>query len=237
MIEPGEIHVWTAYLSSSWPEEVISDSLVPEELEKARSFRFPKARQDYLVAHYIMRHILSEYVALRANQLHFRLGKFGKPFLVNSGNRFIPYFNLSHSGSLLVVALSRDRRIGIDVEKIRGLEDLAEIARANFTERECAYIMERQGKERESAFFRCWTRKESYIKALGKGLSIPLTDFDTLLESVDVGLWLLRTSEAPAVEKWWLTDIALPDGYAGSVTVERGLDCLVQRHWQKVHVL
>jgi phosphopantetheinyl transferase len=101
------------------------------------------------------------------------------------------------------------REIGVDVEFVRPMSNLEDIAASVYTPGELASLLQAQGEARERLFFRYWTRKESYIKAIGKGLSIPLNSFDTRF---------------PHVENWWIQDLtSVPAGYSGAVTVERGM--------------
>lgn len=86
-------------------------------------------------------------------------------------------FNLSHSGMLGTCALSVDCEIGVDVEQIRAMPDLFDIARQFFSPAECVDLKTAPPEQREAAFFSCWTRKEAYIKAIGGGISIPLDSF------------------------------------------------------------
>ena len=90
-------------------------------------------------------------------------------------------FNISHSGGLAVFAFTLDCEVGVDVEEIRELKDLAEIAARFFCAEETAELMSLPADQRTAAFFRCWTRKEAYIKAIGDGLSAPLDGFAVTL--------------------------------------------------------
>jgi phosphopantetheinyl transferase len=89
-------------------------------------------------------------------------------------------FNLSHAGGVALLAFSRSRELGVDVEGVRRDLDVDSIARRYFSLHEQRDLATFNSEERYETFFRCWTRKEAYIKAKGEGLSLPLDQFDPL---------------------------------------------------------
>ena len=142
-------------------------------------------------------------------------------------------FNLSHSADLVAVGLMEQRAIGVDIEYLRPVLDLNSVAEENYTPSEFGSMLEIPGQaRREALFFRYWTRKESYIKAVGKGLSIPLNTFDTRFDAGARGKKLGRTFDAPQVESWWIADLSPPASYAGAVTVEKGLENIEYFEWK-----
>jgi 4'-phosphopantetheinyl transferase len=138
---------------------------------------------------------------------------------------------MSHSGDAVLVALTRGRHIGVDIEQMRPLHDFAAIAKRNFTPLECAMIHCRPPDAQYRAFFTCWSRKEAFIKAVGKGLSIPLNTFDSSIPSGESGRRLVAPEEAPDVESWWIADLNVPEDYAGAIAIEQGFDRLSYYTW------
>jgi 4'-phosphopantetheinyl transferase len=232
MLLPREVHVWIASMQSQWHQTTVSALLDTTEQQRSRAFRLEEDRLNYVFAHFALRHILSKYVALDPKELCFFVNAFGKPFLANSGNGRFPEFNISHSGSMVALAFCSDRPVGVDIEKVHSFEDFQQIAKDSFTHQEYELIQDHHNKDRLTAFFRCWTRKESFVKALGKGLSIPLNAFDTSLGRGVSGGWVLSSIEIPAIAKWWVADIHVHHGYTGAITVAHGLDRLVRFEWQ-----
>src|SRR5258708_6035035 len=161
---PREIHLWTASLPQN-PVPGMAEVLSQEERDSACRFHFEKHQSAYIFAHAVLRDILSRYLALRPEEFAFSRDAFGKPFLVGRSAAASTMFNLSHSGGLVLVALACKRRIGVDVEETRPLENLETIAESNLTTQECAFILSHSPDERQRAFFRCWTRKQAYAKA------------------------------------------------------------------------
>ena len=119
------------------------------------------------------------------------------------------------------MAFARDREIGIDVEKVDREVDAKKLSDRFFSVRERQCLKDLSGEELKSAFFRCWTRKEAYVKARGEGLSLPLDQFDV---SVDKSCALLATRpDASEAARWTLRDLPMSPGYAAALAVSEGV--------------
>lgn len=193
--------------------------------EQARAARFlnPHDRRRYIVSHAVMRTVLGLYVGMPAAALRFEAGASGKPRIVDAELEF----NLSHSGERALVAITHGGPIGVDVEAIdpRAAES---VSRRFLSAAEHEALMATAGALRVGAFFRCWTRKESFIKALGDGLAFPLIGFDVAIEE-HVGNALLRCHVASVrADDWRVVPLAIDEEYAAAVTVTSG----VARVWQ-----
>jgi 4'-phosphopantetheinyl transferase len=134
-------------------------------------FKFEKDRHRKLVSVLLLRFLIKNFLNLYTYNVS--TNAFGKPYL-KSHPGF--QFNLSHSGNWVVAAIS-DKPLGIDVEQISVLNDFMDIAKRFYSEKEYAFLIECEEKIRLSLFYDIWTKKESLIKAIGKGLSIPLKSF------------------------------------------------------------
>ena len=128
-------------------------------------------------------------------------------------------FNLSHSNEVALLGVALDAELGVDVEHIRADFASEDIAQRYFSRAEVEAFNALPPDERVAAFFRCWTRKEAYIKAIGKGLSQALDAFDVTL-APDIAPALLRAEDDDA-SRWWIGDIEVGKGYAGAMIVER----------------
>ncbi len=151
------------------------------ELDRANRFVKTTDRIKYILAKSIQRDIMSRYLNIKPADIKFELGEHGKPYI--SGN--LLQFNLSHAGDWLLMGVTQSAHIGVDIECEKPSADITGIVKRFFSEPESQAIELLSESERTKAFYRAWTRKESFIKADGRGLSFPLSDF-----SVDV-------SEAP----------------------------------------
>lgn len=230
-LPPDEVHIWYARRPSS-PLPELEATLSGGECDRARRFKFAKHRLIYLFAHAVLRDILSRYLQLSPGDVCFGENAFGKPFLDGIDAGRAPQFNLSHAGGLVLVGVCRGRRIGIDVEESRPIDDIAAIAESYFTPQECAFIFRQEPANRERAFFRCWTRKEAYVKAVGNGLSIPLHSFDTLISTGQSGGLLNSGVGIPAGTTWELADLDPDEGYVAAVAVETCINRLVHIEWR-----
>lgn len=184
-----------------------------DELERASRFHFDKHRNSFVIARGFLRHVLSRYFDTEPDALRFSYSEYGKPALDGT-----LYFNLSHSHRVALLAITEDRQIGVDVEHIRADFATEEIARRFFSHLEVESFNSLRTEEQVAAFFRCWTRKEAFIKATGKGLSQPLDKFDVTL-APGVTAALLRVDEDDA-SRWSMSDIDAGSDYAGALVVE-----------------
>ena len=226
------MHVWIASVDAPTLHlDSLAAMLSPDERQRAASFHFEKHQRRYIAAHAALREILSLYLGKSAADVVFTWNGFGKPFLYDAEGKDELSFNLSHSGELALAAFVRARSIGADVEFMRPIRDFERIAADHFTPQECALLEQTPIASREHMFYTFWTRKEAYIKAIGKGLSIPLTSVDTSMPEGVAGRRIERAPDAPQVASWWLSDLVVPSGYAGALVVEEGFDRVCYRHW------
>jgi 4'-phosphopantetheinyl transferase len=171
-LQPGQVHVWRAELGAG---DAWQSLLSPDEQARADRLVGPEPRRRFLAARGILRSLLSRYLRNEPDAIAFRYGARGKPELANSNLRF----NLAHSNDLAVYAVTRDGEVGIDVEAIRPLPDLEDLACRYFSPREADRLLRLPAAERAVAFFHCWVRKEAYLKGLGQGLSVPADQVET----------------------------------------------------------
>jgi 4'-phosphopantetheinyl transferase len=172
-LEPDAVDVWSAALDEEAGVAACLALLNDEERARMGRFLFEGLRRRYAIAHGFLRDVLARYLRVDAAAIRFDAGEHGKPFVPGAEIQF----NLSHSADLAVCAVTRGRRIGVDVECIRPVQEMDAIVARFFTAGEAERICTASARER--VFFECWTRKEAYIKGVGGGLSIPLTSFDT----------------------------------------------------------
>lgn len=125
-----------------------------------------------------MRAHLGHWLGVAPGTLRFNYGMHGKPFLPGG-----PAFNLSHSGGLACLAIHPDTPLGVDIERFRTVED--GVAKRFFSDAEYSGLSSVAPQQRADSFFRCWTRKEAMVKAMGGGLSISLDAFDVTLRPDD----------------------------------------------------
>ena len=218
-----DIHVWRQSLALG-PSDVESfcSLLSPDELERAGRFRFDTDRSDFIVSRGTLRTLLGSYLGVPPQELRFAYSEFGRPSLVARTPSNMLDFNVSHSSGVVLLAFALGRKIGIDVEKVRQDFGTAEIAERFFSMAERAALRKLPPEQRHEAFFRCWTRKEAFIKALGEGLSHPLDQFDVSLAPGEPAAILATRPDGEEVRRWLLWNVQVPGDYAAALAAESG---------------
>jgi 4'-phosphopantetheinyl transferase len=197
------------------PAEFDSLAALLSDGERARAARFHFADHAarFTVAHGRLRQWLAPLLGIAPERVAFTAGPHGKPALAGDAAGSGIQFNLSHSDTLGLVGWCAGRHIGVDIERWRSLRDEAALARRYFSAGEAAAYEALPAEHRSEGFFNCWTRKEAYVKAVGRGLTLPLDSFDVALQSGPAAR-LLRSS--PLVDDGRVWSLAAPQGPPGS---------------------
>lgn len=184
-LEEGELHLWYTLLDDVGEDLAMAHDRLLTEEERARRerFVFTRHRRLYLVTRALVRTTLSRYSSVDPGAWQFAAGPQGKPAIVNEGIDL--QFNLSHTDGIVVCALTRGHEVGVDVENVGRIADFSGLSRRFFADPEHDDLMRRPPHRIAETFFHYWTLKESYIKACGGGLSIPLDSFAFTPPEVD----------------------------------------------------
>jgi 4'-phosphopantetheinyl transferase len=226
VIWPNEVHVWRARLDTAW-SWTFDEALSMEDRARADRFRFESDRRKFCVARASLRLILARYLKTRAGRLQIDTGEFGKPYFADAKASQGLRFNLSHSNQLALIAISRDREVGVDIEYVRPNFVTDEVAAHFFSPAEAEVLGSLPLAEKTQSFFNCWTRKEAYIKARGEGLSCPLDQFDVTVAPGAPAMLLNSRIDSKEVSRWSFQELSPEPGYAATVAVERGFSRLV----------
>jgi len=223
---PGVVHLWQRRLDARAEElSACYGLLSSEEQDRARRFLVERARNEFVVTRGTLRSLLARYLGSTPQEVHFRYAVRGKPALEGGSDLS---FNVSHTDGLALMAFVKRRAIGVDVENLDRKIEAERLAERFFSERERQALRPLRGDELQAAFFRCWTRKEAYIKAKGDGLSLPLHQFDVSIAEGDRDA-LLETRPDPAEGgQWTVCDVRLDPRFAAAVTVQKDDTGLVQ---------
>jgi len=213
-LSPDEVHVWPIKLEASAAQfSSLSRLLSEDEKRRAESFKFERHSRAFVISRGFLRLILADYLRQSPESIAFTYGLKGKPGLTPSSIKF----NLSHSEDMALLALTSGVEIGVDLEKIRPMNDLDNIARRFFSEQECHDLMNLTPSSRNHAFFNCWTRKEAFLKATGDGLSAPLDQFQvTLLPNQEARL-VHVCQNVDEARTWTIHDLSLLPGFAAAI--------------------
>lgn len=213
-IAAEQIHVWGWLLDSCFDSAGQAKSQIrlldAKELERFHRFHFECDRARFAFAHANVRRILGAYLDREPEHILFSANTFGKPELVTEAQTRTLHFNLSHSRSVALLAVSIDTELGVDVEDLRPIEP--EVAESHFSPTELAALSSLEGEAWLQGFYHCWTRKEAILKAEGVGLNLPLYSFDvSLIPGLPAKLLGVRP---PAVfhHPWTLHNLATPLG-------------------------
>jgi 4'-phosphopantetheinyl transferase len=213
-LEPEQVHVWGWRLDS--PLEAAQIALLDEEeLDRFRRFRFEPDRARFAIAHATMRKILGAYLGKAPDRVSFRTNRFGKPELAGDQQDGALHFNLSHSRSVALLALSKDTEVGVDVEDVQPVE--RDVAESYFSPAELAALASLDGNTWVDGFYHCWTRKEAILKAEGVGLNLALDSFDVSLIPGAPAELLGTRPTAGFRHRWKLHDLAVAPGSAAAL--------------------
>ncbi|MCC6418689.1 MAG: 4'-phosphopantetheinyl transferase superfamily protein [Gemmataceae bacterium] len=214
-----EMHLWCASLDLPEPHlGNLAATLSSDERDRAARFRLPVHRDRYLAGRGILRAILGSYLEIDPASLSFGYGPHGKPFLVESPGDV--RFNASHSGDVALYAVVRAAEVGIDVERLRLVAETEYIAERFFSPREHAILAALPPEGRLRAFLHAWTRKEAYLKAIGKGLQIPLSAVEVSLGPGEPARILSLGGDTGSAGRWFLQDLAPAADHVAALAVE-----------------
>ena len=220
VLPKDEVCVWRIDLDTVASAEPRWQRLLSQqELARANRFLFARDRQNFTSTRALLRIILGGYLEQDPRELSFVYSEREKPSLSPLQNAGGIEFNVSHSGSRALLAFARGRELGVDVEQIRTDFDYESLSRRFFSPAEQAELSALSQSERASGFFRCWTRKESYIKAHGAGLSLPLDAFDVSLAPGAQNALLATRPNRGEAALWSLREIDAGEGYEGALCV------------------
>ncbi|ACK73661.1 4'-phosphopantetheinyl transferase [Gloeothece citriformis PCC 7424] len=217
-LEENEVHIWCTHLDL--PAEKIQQLetiLSEEEINRANRFYFEKHRHRFIVARSSLRIILGQYLKIKSDRLQFDYSPKGKPSLVGGGGI---KFNLSHSENMSLYGITRNSLIGVDIEYLRPVEDVAKLAQRFFCPREYEVISSLASGEIEKAFFRAWTAKEAFLKATGEGIGGGLDQVEIDLTTQESVKFLKIGNHTEAVNEWSLFPLMPAEGYIGAVVVK-----------------
>lgn len=223
LLSPGELHVWHVSTNITPARHVeYKNTLSQNELTKVPLLEFEKARDSYVISLGALRILLSGYLGIQPKLVKIGSRRKGKPYSIDDPGL---YFNMSNSGKLAVIAFSRDTEVGIDIEQIRSLPDLDEMIIRNFTTREIKFI-NGKSEEKTSRFFRFWTIKESYLKAIGEGMRLPPDNLEFTIEKD--GIRQLSVNGIFEQEDWNFKEFSASPDYVGTITYGRDNTVIMQ---------
>jgi len=204
------LSVWWAALPDFEPgPHPLEWRLPSDEQQRAARFRVVVARQRFVLGRVMLREILGRQLEADPTGISLTEGERGKPFLAAPAGISRIYFNLSHSGDVVTLAVA-PTEVGVDVESLRQVTNAERLARRFFSPAEHKLVCELDGPDRDHAFLRIWTQKEAYLKATGLGVGMAVREVETepdpanppRLDAIagdrdEAGRWTLLEAEVP----------------------------------------
>ncbi|WP_016950943.1 4'-phosphopantetheinyl transferase HetI [Anabaena sp. PCC 7108] len=211
-LSSDHVHIWKIDLKQ--PESQIQSfqkNLSSDEIARAERFYFPEHRQRFIAGRSSLRSILGRYLNIEPSQVEFEYQPRGKPLLAAKFAERKLFFNLSHSQNLALCGVSYTRTIGVDLEYIRSMSDLENLAKRFFLPKEYEVVKSLPLDQQQQIFFRYWTCKEAYLKATGDGL--------VQLEQIEIFLTPTEPAKLLVSGNWSLKELAPANNFAAAVVV------------------
>ena len=219
---PGDaVHIWRASLEVHGEQlERLLATLSDDEQKRAARFHFKKDRDHFAAARGALRDILSRYLLIDPATIVFQYSDYGKPDLDHNVIDSELRFNVSHSHGMALIAITNGLEVGVDIEFPR--EDLSDeqIARRFFSSKEVEALLALPKSLQNIAFFKCWTRKEAYIKGIGEGLSMPLDQFDVTMVPGEPARLLQTRPDPNEATRWTLFEILPGRGFIAALAIQ-----------------
>jgi len=226
-IQPGDCHLWRLSLEESEKGLArLTQYLSSEERKRAEHFLVPAPRLQYIVTRSALRLLLGSYLGIPCETIQFCLNQYGKPSLPPPLAQL--RFNVSHSGKLALIAISKEVDVGVDIEQHRLLNDGPGLAKMILCQEDLDQWLELSPNDQFRAFYQAWTRKEAVAKALGYGLTLDFKHLrvsftptaQTQLINIEPNLGVAR--------EWTLIDINAGDGYSAALAARTSKIKLMQ---------
>ena len=229
VIAPETVNVYSVSVSKNRHAlSIYNDYLSTDEQVKSSRFKFNIDKERFVISRAILRMLSGRFLNIDPKLIRFNYNEFGKPHFQKQQRL---KFNLSHSGDVIVIGFTRDYELGVDVEYIKPDSDFLKLAQNFFSRTEIEYLENQDSIELAKAFFRCWTRKESFIKAEGSGLSFPLDKFAVSMDT-DTHAELLQTDwDSSERLNWNLFSFVPRAQYIGAVAVKNTLSKVKYFDW------
>jgi len=214
-VDSLQIHLWAFPIDpTDFAGMEVRPLLSPDEMNHANRFRFPSLANTFVVCRGLVRLLLGRYLERDPHSIHCEHQIKGKPIVRNLRHL---NFNASHTDGMMMCAITESCEIGVDIERFRDISDMQELATRFFSYEEARELLLLPQNQRRSAFYRCWTGKEAYIKAVGVGLSASLHSFCVTLRPTDAPRFIHIQGSQELVQYWQLSEVKWEGPYIAAL--------------------
>jgi 4'-phosphopantetheinyl transferase len=218
---PGTVHIWRAALDvTGSPTQPLLEVLTADEVRRAERYRFARDRALFVATRGRLRILLGGYLDLAPSAVALTYGPSGKPEVATTWTRGRLHFNVSRSDDIALFAFALDRRVGVDVERVRPAIAAETVVEHFFSPAEVAALRGLPAASQAQAFFNGWTRKEAYVKATGRGIGDGFGDFTVSLRPDEPAAFCTAVPASEDVARWSLCALDPAPGYAAALVVE-----------------
>ena len=197
-------------------EDEIDSILTQDEKNRAQRFAFEHLRHHYRLGRAALRKILSTYLDIDPSSVTLSYRRYGKPFVEDG-----PEFNMSSSGSMLLIGVGGNLALGVDMEQRREMDDMEELVERYYSERERTELVALPNSDRLRGFFRAWSRKEAVTKALGLGLNMKLWSFSVPIDEYDACSLIATSEHFPDSGTWYVRPIQIFEEAESAIAANR----------------
>jgi len=214
-MEQQFVDIWSARLTLA-PEtlQTLYGILDERERQKAQTFKFGVMRDRFIAVRSLLRQTLADYLKVEPAGLQFDIGEYGKPFLACGSL----HFNLSHTGDYLLIAVANFPDIGVDIEKLKERSSLDAIAKRIFSEGELRQWRQLAPEQQLTGFYRLWTKKEAFVKAVGRGIALGMELCEFELQQG--GQLIAIPAEYGTVVDWRVTELEVFCGLSAALVAK-----------------
>lgn len=217
----GEVHLHLVSLDCAADElSRLQGHLSSDELRRCQRLIDRGRRERAIAGRGTLRELLAGYLGEEPENILLSEGEFGKLHLSEHLEADSISFNLSHAGNRLLLAVATGCEVGVDMEEVRQDLQFRAMAERYFSLREQRELFSLPPSEQLPAFYRCWTRKEAYLKGTGTGFSQPANGFDVSLLPRHPAALLAHRASPGETERWSIRDVNLPERFCAAVALE-----------------
>ncbi len=193
------------------------NQLSREEKQRVTQLKITAKKYEFAKVRSALRILLGRYLSITPSGVVLASNSHGKPYIKGQNISF----NVSHSYGKALIGMTRSAVLGLDIEKIRDKIDWLGLSRRYFSKKESQELKNAEPESVKKLFFTCWTRKEAFVKALGRGIGYGLGNFDVAFLDKDVPAVRNTRWDKQEADRWAITPVSVNIGYVAAICYEK----------------